>query len=127
MNQPSSPLHELHLNLTTVTAAGIASIPRASKAKYLEVEEYVGAFHPVDGFLRQYSLLHPIGYLLWGMGSTPSWLFMIGLSFFSRQLMAKRASQRSGGGLGAAPAGAPAAGAATGASPAAKGAAKKRK
>jgi hypothetical protein len=54
---------------------------------YLEQAEYKGAYHPIDGSLQKYGLLEPLGYLIWGFGSTPSWLIMIGISFFSRQMM----------------------------------------
>jgi len=54
---------------------------------YLEQPEYTGAYHPIDGWLQRFRLLEPIGYAMWGMGTTPSWLLMIGISFLSRQLM----------------------------------------
>lgn len=34
------------------------------------------------------------GYLIWGMGTTPSWLIMIVLSFVSRQIMGRRMANR---------------------------------
>lgn len=82
------------LNITTVTADDIVSI--VSEKKWLEKEEYTSAVHPVDGWLRQYGLLMPLGWFLWGFGSTPSWLVMIAVSFFSRQWMARKQQGRPG-------------------------------
>jgi hypothetical protein len=54
---------------------------------YLVQPEYTGAYHPVDGWLARLGLQDPLGYVVWGLGSIPSWLFMILISLFSRQLM----------------------------------------
>lgn len=68
--------------MTTVTAQDIVKI-HTEKA-YKEVDEYTGLFHPVNGTLAKFGLLTPLGYLMWAMGSIPSWAFMILISFFSR-------------------------------------------
>lgn len=48
--------------------------------------QYEGFFHPFDGPLAQYGLTIPFGYLVWGFSQIPSWMFMIGISFFSRTI-----------------------------------------
>ena len=57
---------------------------------YLETEEYTGFLHPVDGWVAQWGLTQPLGYVLWFFATTPSWVFMIGISFLSRQIMSRR-------------------------------------
>jgi len=98
--QPKTPLHIIPLNISTTTAADIVSIPTASKARYLEVKEYTGVVHPVDGLLHKFNLLMPLGYVLCNLSSTPSWLLMIGISFVSRQIMSRRMGNRPGLGAG---------------------------
>lgn len=83
-----SPLHIVPIYPKNVTAQDIVKI-HTEKA-YLSRPEYTGAYHPIDGWLQQFGLLEPLGYVIWAVGSTPSWLFMIGVSFLSRQLMARR-------------------------------------
>jgi hypothetical protein len=80
-----SPLHIVPVFPKNVTTYDIVNI-HTHKA-YLDRPEYTGAYHPIDGWLQKYKLLEPLGYVIWGFGSTPSWLFMIGISFFSRQMM----------------------------------------
>lgn len=43
--------------------------------------------HPTDGWLAQYNLNVPLGYVIYAVGAVPSWMFMIGISFFSRTVM----------------------------------------
>lgn len=83
-----SPLHIAHLNFTTVTTQEIVALH--TEKKILEEEEYKGFLHPIDGELAKFGLLMPVGYVLWLFGTIPSWMFMIGISFFSRQFMSKR-------------------------------------
>lgn len=85
-----TPLHIVPLNITTSTVGSITSIPSSSKSRYLEYPEYTGSNHPTDGWLAQYGLLVPMGYAFWLLGSTPSWVMMIVVSFFSRQIMSRR-------------------------------------
>ncbi|EXJ91526.1 hypothetical protein A1O3_00074 [Capronia epimyces CBS 606.96] len=101
--QAKAPLHIVPLNMTTVTVDDIVSVAAASKARYLEYPEYTGFLHPFDGWVAKLSLLQPLGYVLWGFGSMPSWLMMIIISFVSRQIMSRRMT-----GGQRAPAGAPA-------------------
>lgn len=95
---PKSPLRIVQLNATTVTAEEIVALH--TENKILGYEEYEGAFHPIDGALTKFQLLMPLGYLLWGFGSTPTWLLMVAISFFTRQFVARRAQQRPGFGMG---------------------------
>jgi hypothetical protein len=80
-----TPLRTIHLNSTTVTPQTIYEIH--SKKTYEKASIYEGALHPVDGWLAKYQLNIPLGYVIWGLGAVPSWLFMIGISFFSRTMM----------------------------------------
>ncbi|KAJ5856052.1 uncharacterized protein N7529_009996 [Penicillium soppii] len=83
-----TPLRTIYLNSTTVTPETIYEIH--SKKTYEKVSPYEGALHPVDGLLAKYQLNIPLGYIIWGLGAVPSWLFMIGISFFSRTMMSRR-------------------------------------
>jgi len=116
--QPKSPLRIIPLNVTSATVEDVTSIPRASKSRYADYAEEQGLLHPVDGWIVRLGLLHPLGYFLWALGSTPSWLFMIGLSFFSRQFMSRRMAGRpdiyGNRPAGAAPGAAPGAGSGAG-------------
>jgi hypothetical protein len=108
------PLHIIPLNISTTEISDITAIPTSSKSRYAEFDAYTGLLHPFDGVLAKMQMLVPLGYLLWIVGSTPSWLMMIGISFVSRQIMSRRMSNRTGFGSaapagGAAPAPAPAA------------------
>jgi len=93
------------LNSTTTTVKTFTTLH--SSKSWKEKAPYEGYFHPFDGPLAQYGLAVPLGYILWVFAVVPSWLFMIGISFISRNIMSKRT-------LGPTPgqAGAPAAGAA---------------
>jgi len=98
--QPKTVLHIIPLNISAVTTADIVSIPAASKARYLEYDEYTGVLHPIDGLLQKFGLLMPLGYFLWAVGNIPSWVMMIGISFVSRQVMSRRMGNRPGLGAG---------------------------
>lgn len=107
---PTTPLYIKPLNLTTTTAADIVSFyaqeeyaaktidPKTGK----EVDQYLydSYFHPINGQLKVFGLLDPLGYLMWGMSQIPSFVFMILISFVSRNIMSRRT------GAGARPAGA---------------------
>ena len=80
-----TPLHIVYLNSTTVTPEELYQVH--SKKKFEKVPTYKGAFHPADGWLAKYNLMIPLGYAIYGMGAIPSWLFMVGISFFSRTVM----------------------------------------
>ncbi|KAJ5661839.1 uncharacterized protein N7477_009455 [Penicillium maclennaniae] len=83
-----TPLHVVYMNTTTVTPENFYEIH--SKKIYEDAAEYTGAFHPTDGWLAKYQLLMPLGYVIFAVGAIPSWLFMIGISFFSRTVMGRR-------------------------------------
>ncbi|KAJ5772972.1 hypothetical protein N7457_007868 [Penicillium paradoxum] len=99
-----TPLHNLYLNSTTVTADTIYNLH--AEKNYEKFPAYEGALHPIDGWVAKYQLSIPMGYVIWGLGAVPSWLFMIGISFFSRTMMGRRM-----GPTGNAPRAAPAGGA----------------
>ena len=80
-----SPLHIVPIFPQNITSQAVVKIH--TEKSYLKQPEYNGAYHPMDGWLQQYKVLEPLGYVTWGFGSTPSWLFMIAISFFSRQMM----------------------------------------
>ncbi|PYI22537.1 PTH2-domain-containing protein [Aspergillus violaceofuscus CBS 115571] len=75
-------LHTAHLNTTTVTPETIYKLH--SEKHFEQTPAYVGLLHPTDGFFAKNGLLLPLGYVMWGFGSIPSWLFMLFISFFSR-------------------------------------------
>ncbi|KAF2107298.1 hypothetical protein BDV96DRAFT_557954 [Lophiotrema nucula] len=77
--------------------------------EYENTPPYEGVWHPFSGFIQQYGLAIPFGYVFWGFSKMPSWLPMILISFLSRSFMGRRMPQ--GGAAqpgGAAPAPAPA-------------------
>ncbi|KIX99576.1 uncharacterized protein Z520_05152 [Fonsecaea multimorphosa CBS 102226] len=88
--EAKTPLYIIPLNVTTTTVSDITSLPRASKSRYLEYDEYTGLMHPFDGLLAKTGLLQPFGYFMWALGTMPSWLMMLGISFISRQIMSRR-------------------------------------
>jgi len=106
----------LNLNSTTTTVKTFTDL--YSSQKYKNAAPYEGYFHPFDGPLAKYGLAVPLGYVFWVLAVIPSWMFMIFVSFMSRNLMSKRTlgpqPVRSGG---AAPAPAPAARVRVGAPP----------
>ncbi|KAL2835158.1 hypothetical protein BDW59DRAFT_4452 [Aspergillus cavernicola] len=83
-----TPLHIVYVNSTTVTPETIYKIH--SEKTYEDKPAYEGAFHPTDGWLAQYGLLVPLGYVVYGFGIVPSWLFMIVISMASRTMMSRR-------------------------------------
>lgn len=72
------------MNSTTVTPEEIYQIH--SKKNFEMVPLYEGAMHPTDGWLAKYNLNIPFGYAIYAIGTIPSWVFMIGISFFSRTI-----------------------------------------
>lgn len=82
---PATTVRSIYLNRTTVTAPEIAAIHL--QEKYKEQEPYEGFWHPFDGPLAKNGLAIPIGYVIWGFSKVPSWAFMIGVSFLSRNIM----------------------------------------
>ncbi|EAU39550.1 predicted protein [Aspergillus terreus NIH2624] len=86
--RPATALHTVYINSTTVTPETIYKVH--SEKTYEQKPAYEGAFHPTDGFLAQNGLLIPAGYVIYAFGAIPSWVFMIGISFFSRTMMSRR-------------------------------------
>ena len=84
-SKPATTMRSIPLNMTTVTATEIAAVHL--QETYKETAPYEGFWHPFDGPLAQYGLSIPAGYLIWGFGQIPSWMFMIGVSFLSRSVM----------------------------------------
>ncbi|KAK3117743.1 hypothetical protein LTR53_000553 [Teratosphaeriaceae sp. CCFEE 6253] len=84
-SKPATTVRSVHLNRTTVTAPEIAAVHL--QEKYKDVEPYEGFWHPFNGPLAQYGAQIPVGYILWGFSKVPSWAFMIGISFLSRNIM----------------------------------------
>lgn len=82
---PATTVRSFNLNITSVTPTEIAAIH--TQEKYKETEPYEGFWHPFDGPLAKAGLNIPVGYAIWGFSKIPSWMFMIGVSFLSRNIM----------------------------------------
>ena len=82
---PATTVRSISLNRTSVTATQLAAIH--TEEKYKETEVYEGFWHPFDSPLAQTGANVVLGYAVWGFSKIPSWLFMIGISFFSRTIM----------------------------------------
>lgn len=89
--KPSTPIHMVRLNATTVTAQGIYNVH--AKKLWEKAVAYEGAWHPFDGWLAEYKLNVVLGYIIFGMSQIPSWVMMIGISFLSRTMMSRRMGQ----------------------------------
>lgn len=82
--------------MTTVTAQDIVRLAsQAPNSRIMEVPLYDGGLHPVDGWVAKLGVQQYLGQIISFMGTTPSWLIMIGISFFSRQFMSRRVGNRS--------------------------------
>jgi len=82
---PATTVRSISFNRTTVTAPELAAIHL--QEKYKETTPYEGIWHPFDGPLAKNGLAIPVGYAIWGFSKIPSWAFMIGVSFLSRNIM----------------------------------------
>lgn len=82
---PTSTVRNIFVNRTSVTAPEIAAL--VLQDKYLETKPYESVFQPFDGFLAKTGLQIPLGYVSFGISKVPSWVFMIGVSFISRNFM----------------------------------------
>jgi hypothetical protein len=82
---PASTVRSIYVNRTTITAPEVAAIHL--QETYKQTEPYEGIFHPFNGPLAEYGLNIPVGYAIWGFSKIPSWAFMIGVSFVSRNIM----------------------------------------
>jgi len=88
--QPTGPVEVRIMMINTTTISPQDFVKVHSEKTILNLPVYHGVMNPIDGQLAQYGLLKPLGYAIWAFGSTPSWLIMIGISFLSRQVMARR-------------------------------------
>ncbi|KAM0719719.1 hypothetical protein Q7P37_003852 [Cladosporium fusiforme] len=104
---PASTARYIPVNRTTISAPNVAAI--SLEEKYKNTEPYEGIFHPFNGFLAENGLSIPVGYAIWGFSKIPSWAFMIGVSFVSRNIMGRQARRAPGAPGAAPPAAAPAA------------------
>lgn len=84
-SRAATTVRVLPLNATSTSARELARVH--SRKTYAAVEPYEGVFHPFDGLLARFGLALPIGYVLYGVSLVPSWVFMIGVSFLSRNIM----------------------------------------
>ena len=84
-SKPATTIHTITLNTTTTTVSDIVEIH--TKKGYEQGRLVDGAFHPFDGWLAQFGLAIPLGYVLYAFSVVPSWAFMIGISFISRNVM----------------------------------------
>jgi hypothetical protein len=82
---PASTVRVISFNRTSVSASEIAAVHL--QETYKQTAPYEGFFHPFNGPLAEYGLNIPIGYAIWGFSKIPSWMFMIGVSFISRNIM----------------------------------------
>jgi len=99
----------VNLNATTTSIKTFTDLH--STQSWKKRAPYEGYFHPFDGQLAQYGLAVPLGYVFWVLAVIPSWMFMIGISFLSRNIMSKRTlgpQPGQAGGPAAAAGGAPA-------------------
>lgn len=90
--QPASEFRYIDYNRTTVKSSDMIPMAvQAPNSKIYQLPVYEGWLHPIDGWMARFGVQQYFGYLIWGMGTTPSWLIMIVLSFVSRQMMTKKA------------------------------------
>lgn len=84
-SHPATTVYSIALNRTSVTAAEIAAIH--TEGKFAEKAPYEGYFHPFDGQLAKFGLSIPFGYAVYYFNMIPSWMMMVGISFFTRTFM----------------------------------------
>jgi len=82
---PATTVRSIPLNRTSVTAEEITAIH--TEEKYKQSEPYEGLWHPFDGPLAKTGVNIPLGWAIWGFSQVPSWMIMVGVSFFSRSIM----------------------------------------
>jgi len=78
-------IHITYLNFTTTTAQEMVALHTGKK--FEDGLVYEGAFHPFDGWLKQYGVNQAAGYVFFAFGLIPSWAFMLVVSMGSRALM----------------------------------------
>jgi hypothetical protein len=84
---PPAPIdiHLVGLNTTSTTAKTFSDLHETKSWKLKP--KFDGYFHPFDGPIAQAGIAKPLGYVIWVFALIPSWMFMIGVSFFSRTMM----------------------------------------
>ncbi|KKY22172.1 putative pth2 family peptidyl-trna hydrolase [Phaeomoniella chlamydospora] len=100
--QQVTPLYIKPLNTTSVNTAEIVKFYAEQEYLTKTVDEktgtetekyrYDGIYHPINGQLKVFGLLHPVGYLIYGFSQIPSFVIMILISFVSRNIMGRRAA-----------------------------------
>ena len=96
-SQPRTPLYIIPLNTTSTKVSDITSIVTERRYATQVLQEdgtttkekfrYDGLWHPINGQLKVFGLFDPLGYLMWGFSQIPSFVFMIVISFVSRNIM----------------------------------------
>ncbi|KAI4199299.1 MAG: hypothetical protein LQ350_004681 [Teloschistes chrysophthalmus] len=84
-SKPATTVRIIGLNTTTTTARDIVKIH--TEKTYEKRPVYESALHPFNGWVAQYGLSTPLGYVMYGFANVPSWAFMIVISMGSRFLM----------------------------------------
>ncbi|KAJ2895539.1 uncharacterized protein MKZ38_006389 [Zalerion maritima] len=84
-------IHLKRLNFTTTTSEDILDLVNNGKHK---MKLHEGAFHPFHGWVQEYGLALPLGYLFWILNVVPSWAFMLIMSFVSRSFMNRNMTAR---------------------------------
>lgn len=87
VSAPPAPvdIHVKGLNATTTNIKTFTDLHATKEWK--DKPLYEGYFHPFDGPLAKYYVALPLAYFFWVFSVIPSWLFMIGISFISRNIM----------------------------------------
>ena len=65
--------------------AETAADPKTGEIK--ETYRYDGIYHPINGQLKVFGLREPLGSVLYLLSQIPSFVFMILISFVSRNIM----------------------------------------
>ncbi|KAK5088214.1 hypothetical protein LTR05_002431 [Lithohypha guttulata] len=92
-----TPARFTNFNVSTVGPQDIITLASAApNSKIMNITPYEGILHPIDGMLAKAGLQQYLGYLINFLGSTPSWVIMLTISFFSRQFMGSRMTGRAG-------------------------------
>jgi hypothetical protein len=73
------------LNLTSTTSEDFVNIHKVEKK--FNMKPLNSWFDPFNGKAAELGLAVPFGYLVWGFGLIPNWLFMLSISMFSRTIM----------------------------------------
>lgn len=94
--QQPRPERYVDLNTTSTTPQDIVRLAsNAPNSRIMSVPVYEGQLHPFDSFIAKAGLQTYLGYAIHFMGSTPSWVIMITISFLSRQFIGNRSRRSS--------------------------------